>query len=243
MLDENWRSRLSQKKGVKVEEWVEGEGMPGRGEGGAGPMQRGENGVTARAGIHMEDMELYHKGFGEPWVGKWCNKVCTYWDFPKEQWRIESWRHENHWGWCMSSWSKWYGLTKLVAERIMGREEIQELFPVAQMVKNLPAMQETRVWSPGWENPLEKKLATQPNILAWKIPWAEEPDGLQSLGSQRIWHDWATHTTNTKLVVGLSRDGNTMEDGRGTRKREDGGRRITARLLPRAARWAWVPFP
>lgn len=55
---------------MKVEEWVEGEGMPGRGEGGAGPMQRGENGVTARAGIHMEDMELYHKGFGEPWVGK-----------------------------------------------------------------------------------------------------------------------------------------------------------------------------
>ena len=70
MLDENGRSRLSQKKGVKVEEWVEGEGMPGRGEGGAGPMHRGENGVTARAGIHMEDTELYHKGFGEPWVGK-----------------------------------------------------------------------------------------------------------------------------------------------------------------------------
>ena len=55
------------------------------------------------------------------------------------------------------------------------------------MVKNLPAMQETWVQSLGWEDPLEKGMATCSSILAWRIPWAEEPDGLQSMGLQRIW--------------------------------------------------------
>ena len=53
----------------------------------------------------------------------------------------------------------------------------------AQMVKNLPAMQETQVQSLGWEDPLEKGMATQSSLLAWKIPWTEEPGGLQSMGS------------------------------------------------------------
>ena len=53
---------------------------------------------------------------------------------------------------------------------------------VAQMVKNLPAMQETRVQSLGWENPLEKGMATHSSILAWGIPWIEEPGGLQAMG-------------------------------------------------------------
>ena len=53
---------------------------------------------------------------------------------------------------------------------------------MAQMVKNLPAMQETRVQSLGLEDPLQKELATRPSILAWKIPWTEEPGGLQSWG-------------------------------------------------------------
>ena len=57
---------------------------------------------------------------------------------------------------------------------------------VAQMVKNLPARQETWVPSLGGEDPLEKGMATHPSILAWKIPWTEEPGGLQSIGSQRI---------------------------------------------------------
>ena len=57
------------------------------------------------------------------------------------------------------------------------------------MVKNLPAMQETRVPSLGWEDPLEKGMATHSSLLAWRIPWAEEPGGLQSMGSQRIKHD------------------------------------------------------
>ena len=57
---------------------------------------------------------------------------------------------------------------------------------VAQLVKNPPAMQETWVRSLGWEDPLEKGMAAHPSILAWRIPWAEEPGGLQSLGSQRV---------------------------------------------------------
>ena len=59
----------------------------------------------------------------------------------------------------------------------------------AQMVKNLPAMQEIWVRSLGWEDPLEKGLAPHSNILAWKIPWVEEPGGLQSMGSLRVGHD------------------------------------------------------
>ena len=57
------------------------------------------------------------------------------------------------------------------------------------MVKNLPAVQESRVRSLGREDPLEKGMATHSSILAWRIPWTEEPDGLQSMGSQRVGHD------------------------------------------------------
>ena len=56
---------------------------------------------------------------------------------------------------------------------------------MAHMVKNLPAMQETWVQSLGWEGPLEKGVATDSSILAWRIPWTEKPGGLQSMGSQR----------------------------------------------------------
>ena len=55
---------------------------------------------------------------------------------------------------------------------------------IAQSVKSLPAMQETRVRFLGWEDALEKKMATLSNILAWEIPWTEEPGGLQTMGSQ-----------------------------------------------------------
>ena len=60
---------------------------------------------------------------------------------------------------------------------------------VAQTVKNLPAMQENWVPSMGQEDPLEKGMAMHPGILAWKIPWIEEPGGLQSMGLQRVGHD------------------------------------------------------
>ena len=62
-------------------------------------------------------------------------------------------------------------------------------FLVAQTVRTLPAMQEAWVRSLGWEDLLEKEMATHSSILAWKIPWTEEPVGLQSMGSQRVGHD------------------------------------------------------
>ena len=57
---------------------------------------------------------------------------------------------------------------------------------ITQLVKNLPAMQETRVHFLGQEDPVEKRMATHSSILAWRIPWAEEPGGLQSMGSQEL---------------------------------------------------------
>ena len=63
---------------------------------------------------------------------------------------------------------------------------------LAQRLKCLPAMRETWVWSLGQKDPLEKEMATLSSILAWRIPWMREPGGLQSMGSQRVGHDWAT---------------------------------------------------
>ena len=72
-------------------------------------------------------------------------------------------------------------------------------FPVAQTIKNLPAVQEThpaiqQVRSLGWEDPLAKWTATNSSVLACKIPWTEETSRLQSMGSQRVRHDWVTDT-------------------------------------------------
>ena len=60
---------------------------------------------------------------------------------------------------------------------------------MAQRLKRLPAMWETWVQSLGWEDSLEKEMATHSSILAGRIPWTEEPSGLQSMGSQRVGHD------------------------------------------------------
>ena len=62
------------------------------------------------------------------------------------------------------------------------------------MVKNLPAMPETQVQYLGWEYPHQEGMATHSSTLAWRIKWTEEPGGLQSMGSQRVGHDWATYT-------------------------------------------------
>ena len=78
--------------------------------------------------------------------------------------------------------------------RLLDKVPLQELYGevraslVAQLVKNLPAVQETQARSLGWEDPLEKEMATHSSILAWKISWTEEPGGLQSMGSQRVGH-------------------------------------------------------
>ena len=71
---------------------------------------------------------------------------------------------------------------------------------MAQTVKNLPAMQETQVRSLGWEDPLEKAMATHSSILAWRIPLTDEPGGLQSIGLQRVRGDWATNTCSTFYI-------------------------------------------
>ena len=68
---------------------------------------------------------------------------------------------------------------------------------MAQTVKNLPAMLETWVQSLGWEDPLGEEMATHSSILAWKISWTEESARLQSMGLQRVGHDWATNTFQT----------------------------------------------
>ena len=67
--------------------------------------------------------------------------------------------------------------------------ELTSVNPAAQMVKNLPAMWETWVRFLGWEDPLEKGRATHSSILAYRIPWTEEPGGLQSMGLERVGHD------------------------------------------------------
>ena len=71
------------------------------------------------------------------------------------------------------------------------------------MVKNLPAMQETQVRSLGWENPLEKGMATHSSILAWGISWTEAPGGLQSMGSQKVGSDWVTNFHFHSLCVSI----------------------------------------
>ena len=75
---------------------------------------------------------------------------------------------------------------------------------VAQMVKHLPAMWETRVQSLGWEDPLEKEMATHSSTLAWKIPWTEEPGRLHSMGSQRVGHDWVFNNNNNSSSKNFS---------------------------------------
>ena len=80
---------------------------------------------------------------------------------------------------------------------------------MAQWVKNSltkQKMQETQVRSLGQEDPLEKEMATHSSILAWRIPWTEEPGGLQSMGSQRIVYDWAytlLHNKNNLYYKGI----------------------------------------
>ena len=100
---------------------------------------------------------------------------------------LRSWfpRNENVYQGAYSIWSSDCNLAILDLDSL-----------VAQRLKCLPAMRETWVRSLGWEDSLEKEMATPPtpppSILAWRIPWMEEPGGLQSMGSQRVRHDWVT---------------------------------------------------
>ena len=71
-------------------------------------------------------------------------------------------------------------------------DDVSFIYGLHWMVKNLLVMQKTRVRSLGQEDPPEKEMATRSSVLAWRIPWTEEPGGLQSMGSQRVVHNLAT---------------------------------------------------
>ena len=96
---------------------------------------------------------------------------------------------------CIVRWSSWRGSRDL--RSLTGRRETENSqgiqsfldFPVAQTVKNLPAMQETGIRSLGWEVPMEQGMGIHSSTLAWRIPWAEKPGRLQFVGSQRIRHN------------------------------------------------------
>ena len=83
----------------------------------------------------------------------------------------------------------WQATVHGVAKSRTRLSDFTVTFLVPQMVKNLPAMQEIWVRFLGREDPLEKEMAIYSSILAWRIPWTEEPGGLQSMGSQRLGHD------------------------------------------------------
>ena len=76
---------------------------------------------------------------------------------------------------------------------------------VAQMVKSPSAMQETWVQSLGWEDPLEEEMVIHFTILVWRIPWAENPGGVQSLGSQGVRYDWVTDIFTFSLLLFLQK--------------------------------------
>ena len=80
------------------------------------------------------------------------------------------------------------------------------------MVNNLPVRQETRVRSLGWDVPLEEGMAIHYSILAWRIPCTEKPGGLQSVGSQRVGHDWTTNTVYTETTLHLKCKGLKMNE-------------------------------
>ena len=98
-------------------------------------------------------------------------------------------------------WMNCYRFKMALAVSFLGSSPLLYL---SLTVKRLHAVQETWVRSLGWEDPLEKEMATHSSTLAWKIPWTEEPGRLQSMGSQRVGHDWATSVfskgTNTDTL-------------------------------------------
>ena len=98
-------------------------------------------------------------------------------------------------------------LSHLLKPQLFLIELIQEQWRASQVtltVKNLPATQETQVWSLAWEDPMEKGMASRSTILTWRILWTEKPGGLQSIRSQRVGHEWVTHTFTFRSNVSVS---------------------------------------
>ena len=93
---------------------------------------------------------------------------------------------------------RWFSYIIIIYSFVLGS------FLVAQMEKNLSAVQDPRVQTLSWEDPLERGMATHSSILAWRIPWTEEPGRLQSMGLQRVRNDWATNTFTFLLFYFLN---------------------------------------
>ena len=102
---------------------------------------------------------------------------------------------------------------------------------VAQLVKNLPAVQETRVQSLGREDPLEKETATHSSILVWKISWTKKPGGLQSMGSQKGGHNWATNTHTTQWTWDWASSGRWWRTGKSGLLQSMGSKRVEQDLV------------
>ena len=125
-------------------------------------------------------------------------------------------------------------------------------FPCGSEVKNLPTMQETLVWFLAWEDPLEMEIATQSSILAWKIPWTEESGGVQSMGSPRVRHDWATNTLLEKAkekgfgILGVEYCGKVTIWGKLTAEKDYFGRACLCRpisMLIFCLQWYHLSLP
>ena len=127
----------------------------------------------------------------------WCAAVHG---LTESQTRLSNWTRNN----CETCWINEEAGGSFWCLKLQQRycSLLCEVYTAAQRVKRLPAMWETRVRFLGQEDPLEKAMAIHSSTRAWKIPWTEEPDMLQSMGSQRVGHDWATsHTAAISFMV------------------------------------------
>ena len=108
---------------------------------------------------------------------------------------LSVWSHDSEHLWSMTQHHSLFTLvTSDVFPKHINHVSMTAASPVAQTIKNLLAMQEIRVRTLDWEDPLEKEMASHSIILPWRIPWTEEPKGLQFMGLQRVGHDWVTNT-------------------------------------------------
>ena len=132
-----------------------------------------------------------------PWLPGWAESLCL-----RLVQHLTKYQGEETSGKAPLMWYNWVGEGLAKASFINLYLILFSLCPktskseVTHLVKNPPAMQETQVKSLGWEDSLEKGTAILSSILSWRIPWTEEPGGLQSMGLQRVRHDWVTNTNS-----------------------------------------------
>ena len=149
-----------------------------------------------------------------PWFWEWLgageegdDRGWDVWIAPQTQW-MWVWVNSRSWWWTGRP-----GMLQFMGLQRVGHDWLSELnwaegtfrgSLVAQMVRSLPAMWETWVWSLGWEDSLGKEMATHSSVLAWKIPWAEKPSRLQSTRSQRVWvaKNWVANKELSAFLIG-----------------------------------------